>query len=88
VSTRHVVDGDLDGDERVEISVSDTGPGIAEDVVPKLFEPFFSTKQGGTGLGLALTHQIIREHGGVLHVHSTPGRGATFVIALPAPARA
>jgi two-component system NtrC family sensor kinase len=86
VSTRHVAD--MDGDVRVEISVSDTGPGIAEDVVPKLFEPFFSTKQGGTGLGLALTHQIIREHGGVLHVHSTPGRGATFVIALPAPARA
>jgi two-component system NtrC family sensor kinase len=83
VRTRH-----LDGeDERVEISVSDTGPGISEDVVPKLFEPFFSTKQGGTGLGLALTHQIIREHGGALHVHSTPGEGATFVIALPVPAR-
>jgi signal transduction histidine kinase len=83
VETRHVRDGD-----RVELSVSDTGPGIAEDVVPQLFEPFFSTKQGGTGLGLALTHQIIREHGGTLHVHSTPGQGATFVISLPVATRA
>ena len=83
VRTRYL--DDVSADARVEISVSDTGPGIAEDVVPKLFEPFFSTKQGGTGLGLALTHQIIREHGGVLRVHSTPGHGATFVIALPAP---
>lgn len=82
VETRHV-----GGEDRVELSVSDTGPGIAEDVVPQLFEPFFSTKQGGTGLGLALTHQIIREHGGTLHVHSTPGQGATFVIALPVAAR-
>lgn len=82
VETRYVA-----GEERVEISVSDTGPGIAEEVVPQLFEPFFSTKQGGTGLGLALTHQIIREHGGALHVHSTPGEGATFVIALPVAAR-
>lgn len=86
VRTRHVAGDGVD--ERMEISVSDTGPGIAEDVVPKLFEPFFSTKQGGTGLGLALTHQIIREHGGALHVHSTPGGGATFVIALPVRARA
>lgn len=86
VRTRHVVN--VDGDALVEISVSDTGPGIAEDVVPKLFEPFFSTKQGGTGLGLALTHQIIREHGGALHVHSTPGHGATFAISLPVPGRA
>jgi two-component system NtrC family sensor kinase len=85
VRTRHLDGGGVD--DRVEISVSDTGPGIAEDVVPKLFEPFFSTKQGGTGLGLALTHQIIREHGGALHVHRTPGEGATFVIALPVPVR-
>ena len=82
VETRHVRDT-----AQVELSVSDTGPGIAEDVVPQLFEPFFSTKQGGTGLGLALTHQIIREHGGTLHVHSKPGQGATFVIALPVAAR-
>ncbi|WP_428262287.1 ATP-binding protein [Haliangium sp.] len=68
----------------VELSVSDTGPGIDEEVAAKLFEPFFSTKQGGTGLGLALTHQIIREHGGALRVDSAPGRGATFVIELPA----
>jgi two-component system NtrC family sensor kinase len=87
VSTRHVPVPDGE-DERVEISVSDTGPGIADEVVPQLFEPFFSTKQGGTGLGLALTHQIIQELGGVLRVHSTPGHGATFVISLPVAAPA
>lgn len=81
VTTRQAREGD---ESRVEISVSDTGPGIPEDVAPKLFEPFFSTKQGGTGLGLALTHQIIQEHGGTLRVDSAPGHGATFVISLPA----
>lgn len=67
----------------VELCVRDQGPGIAEELAGKLFEPFFSTKDGGTGLGLALTHQIIREHGGDLHVDSEPGHGATFTISLP-----
>ncbi|ACY19284.1 sensor histidine kinase [Haliangium ochraceum] len=81
VATRSTRD---DEGEWVEIRVSDTGAGIAPEVEPKLYEPFFSTKQGGTGLGLALTHQIIREHGGHLRVEAGPERGATFVIALPA----
>lgn len=68
----------------VELCVRDEGPGIAEELAGKLFEPFFSTKDGGTGLGLALTHQIIREHGGDLRVDSRQGQGAAFFISLPA----
>jgi signal transduction histidine kinase len=72
------------GDVDVEIEVRDNGPGIAPEVASKLFDPFVSTKDGGTGLGLALTHQIIREHGGDIRVSSEPGKGASFVVVLPA----
>jgi signal transduction histidine kinase len=67
----------------VEVRVADEGTGISEELVSKLFEPFFSTKDGGTGLGLALTQQIIREHGGDIRVDSRPGHGAVFVVSLP-----
>jgi signal transduction histidine kinase len=67
----------------VEVQVADDGPGIAAGQANKLFDPFFSTKVGGTGLGLALTHQIIREHGGTIRVESKPGQGATFIVELP-----
>jgi signal transduction histidine kinase len=70
--------------KRVEIEVADTGIGIAPDVLPKLFDPFFSTKEGGNGLGLALTQQIIRDHGGDLRVDSAVGRGTTFTVSVPA----
>jgi signal transduction histidine kinase len=72
-----------DDGENVELLVTDDGPGIASDLAPKLFEPFFSTKHGGTGLGLALTHQIVREHGGDILIDSEPGHGATFRVVLP-----
>jgi two-component system NtrC family sensor kinase len=68
---------------RVEVEVRDDGPGIAEDALPRVFDPFFSTKEGGTGLGLALTHHIVRDHGGEIRVTSQVGEGATFVVALP-----
>ncbi len=71
---------------QVEVEVRDDGPGIEEDVRARLFDPFFSTKEGGTGLGLALTHQIIKDHGGDIQVTSPPGAGATFVVRLPAEA--
>ena len=67
----------------VEIEVRDDGPGIPAEVQARMFDPFVSTKEGGTGLGLALTHQIIREHGGELRVSSEAGKGATFVAVLP-----
>ncbi len=70
----------------VEVRVADTGPGISEEHLAKIFEPFFSTKDGGTGLGLALTQQIIAEHGGRIEVESTIGKGTTFVVRLPAAA--
>jgi signal transduction histidine kinase len=67
----------------VEIEVRDDGPGIPEPARGRLFDPFFSTKEGGTGLGLALTHQIVRDHGGEIRVESQPGAGASFVVSLP-----
>ncbi len=66
----------------VIIDIIDTGPGIAADVLPKIFQPYFSTKKGGTGLGLPTTRRIIEEHGGSLHVHSDLGRGSDFSIHL------
>jgi signal transduction histidine kinase len=70
----------------VELTISDTGEGIAADHLQKIFDPFFSTKEGGTGLGLALTQQIIVEHGGKIEVRSERGRGTTFVVRLVAAA--
>lgn len=70
--------------ERVAIHVEDDGIGIPSDDLPRLFDPFFSTKEGGSGLGLALTQQIVRDHGGELDVQSVVGRGTTFTVRLPA----
>jgi PAS domain S-box-containing protein len=66
------------------IDIADTGPGISEDVLPNIFEPFYSTKEEGkgTGLGLSLAYSIVEEHGGSITVQSTPGQGATFIIEL------
>jgi len=69
--------------ERVEISVSDTGPGLDAEVAGKLFEPFFTTKPQGTGLGLSIARQITEEHGGELTWKNRPGGGAVFTIRLP-----
>lgn len=68
---------------RVEIDVEDTGIGIPADVLPQLFDPFFSTKEDGSGLGLALTQQIVKDHGGDLRVDSVVGRGTTFTVSVP-----
>jgi signal transduction histidine kinase len=70
--------------DRIVIDVEDDGVGIAADVLPRLFDPFFSTKEGGSGLGLALTQQIIKDHGGDLAVQSTLGKGTTFTVSVPA----
>ena len=67
----------------VEIEVSDTGPGLTPEAVTRLFEPFFSTKPGGTGLGLSLSRQIVQAHGGKLEVERAPDAGARFRITLP-----
>jgi two-component system sensor histidine kinase HydH len=67
----------------VEISVADTGAGIPEGDLEKVFEPFFSRKKKGTGLGLAIVHQIVESHRGDIKVESQPGKGTTFRIRLP-----
>ncbi|MEO0475536.1 MAG: ATP-binding protein [Planctomycetota bacterium] len=71
-------------DSKLCIHVIDTGPGIPEDVKAKLFEPYFSTKRTGTGLGLPTTRRIIEEHGGALALHTESGKGSEFTIELPA----
>jgi two-component system sensor histidine kinase HydH len=70
-------------DEKVTITVSDTGPGIPADILPKIFEPLFTTKQTGTGLGLVSCKTIIEQHGGQITVNSKEGEGSTFIITLP-----
>ncbi len=67
----------------LEFCVHDNGPGVSEDILPILFDPFITTKQNGSGLGLALVAKIVGEHGGVIECDSTP-RGTTFRILLPA----
>ena len=69
--------------DTVEISVSDTGGGIPDEVAPRLFEQFFTTKPQGTGLGLSIARQIAEEHGGEIGWANRPGRGAVFTIRLP-----
>jgi two-component system sensor histidine kinase HydH len=68
----------------VFISIADTGTGMTAEQLDSLFTPFFTTKEKGTGLGLALTHKIIEEHHGQLHVESQLGVGSTFTILLQA----
>ena len=65
------------------IEVIDTGPGIPPDMLGRIWEVYFSTKKGGSGLGLPTTHRIIREHEGAIQVDSEVGRGTRFVITLP-----
>jgi PAS domain S-box-containing protein len=66
-----------------QIEISDNGSGVQPEVAARIFEPFFSTKSGGTGLGLALTQQVIEGHGGHIKLKALSGEGATFVIQLP-----
>jgi signal transduction histidine kinase len=67
----------------VRIEVRDTGPGIPSDKLPKIFEPLFTTKSFGVGLGLPTVRQIVEEHGGTVDAACPPGEGATFTICLP-----
>ncbi len=70
-------------EDRIRITITDTGPGIPEENLKKIFDPFFTTKKKGTGLGLAIVHRIIDAHGGFISVESQPGK-TTFKITLPA----
>jgi signal transduction histidine kinase len=77
----------LRGGEAVHVQVSDRGPGIPAGHQKRIFEPFFSLREGGTGLGLFLALTFVRQWGGEITLESTPGAGATFDIVLPALAR-
>jgi len=68
----------------VVFTVSDTGIGIPENIQKKIFDPYFTTKKAGSGLGLTTTFSIIKKHGGHIHVTSSPGRGSSFTFYLPA----
>ncbi|MGZ7042783.1 MAG: ATP-binding protein, partial [Thermoanaerobaculia bacterium] len=68
----------------VRLVVSDTGHGIPADVLPLIFEPLFTTKRTGTGLGLAVVQQLLNRNGGSIDVASEPGKGTTFTILVPA----
>jgi hypothetical protein len=72
----------------LRLVIADTGPGVAPGDLPRLFEPFYTTKAAGTGLGLAVSATIVHDHQGTIDVASAPGEGATFTLAFPALDRA
>jgi PAS domain S-box-containing protein len=78
IVTTNSVNGEL-----LQISICDTGPGIPEGIKNRLFDPFFSTKQSGLGLGLSICRAIAERHGGRIHAVNNPGHGATFHVSLP-----
>ncbi len=79
---------DEHGEQVVRIHVIDTGPGIDEQDRARIFHPYFTTKSGGTGLGLPTAWRIIQAHHGRLEVHTEPGKGTDFVLTLPIQAQA
>jgi signal transduction histidine kinase len=77
-----------DGSGKITVRFEDNGPGIPPEEIPRLFQPFHTTKATGTGLGLALVHRIVEAHGGEIRVEGRQGLGAAFTIALPAASEA
>ena len=70
-------------DSHIEIKISDTGCGIRQEDLSRIFDPYFTTKSSGTGLGLALAHNIMDAMDGKINVASRPGQGTTFSISIP-----
>lgn len=73
-----------DGKRWVEITVRDTGVGIPEEALPRLFDPFYTTKSSGSGLGLAIAYRIMQDHGGLISVSSAPATGTSVALRFPA----
>ncbi|MBI4635653.1 MAG: hypothetical protein HY727_04830 [Candidatus Rokubacteria bacterium] len=69
--------------ERLVVTVADTGPGIPAEALPRVFDPYFTSKPGGLGLGLTIARRIVEAHGGSIEVESRPGRGSRFSVSLP-----
>ena len=70
-------------DEEVEVEIEDNGPGVSPEIAQHLFEPFETSKPRGMGLGLSLSHEIVKVHGGSLQWDATVATGARFVLRLP-----
>ncbi|HEX7548941.1 MAG TPA: ATP-binding protein, partial [Candidatus Methylomirabilis sp.] len=68
----------------IQITIADTGQGISADRLSRIFDPFYTTKEKGLGLGMAITHRIVEDHRGTIDVQSQVGLGSTFTIHLPA----
>lgn len=73
------------GDGEVIIEVTDSGVGIPDDQMAKIFEPYYTTRENGTGLGLTITFKIVKEHSGDISVRSRVGKGTTFMVTIPVP---
>lgn len=82
VTTENITDDS--GSGFVKISIKDNGPGIPQDVIPKIFDPYFTTKKTGNGLGLAAVYSIVKQHGGSIDWKTETGNGTVFIICLPA----
>ena len=78
-----VVKSEVESPESVAVSFTDTGVGIPAENLEKIFEPLFTTKAKGIGLGLALTKTLVEGHGGTVEVESEVGKGSTFTVKLP-----
>ena len=79
----HIIISTGSKDKQVWFSIQDDGKGMSPEVQEKIFHPFFTTKEKGTGLGLAVIHKIITDHNGTVDLETTPGEGSTFTIRLP-----
>ena len=73
----------LKAGEYITISIKDTGKGIPEDIIDKIFDPYFTTKEFGSGIGLAASFSVVKQHGGIINVSTEIGKGALFEIYLP-----
>jgi signal transduction histidine kinase len=74
--------------DAVELVVADSGHGMNADTLPRIFDPFYTTKPTGTGLGLSIVYGIVQDHGGTITAESTPREGTRFVVRLPSPSPA
>jgi two-component system nitrogen regulation sensor histidine kinase GlnL len=79
----HIQEPGKERDKFIWVDIKDAGPGISEETLPHIFSPFFTTKNHGTGLGLAVCHRIVNEHGGMIRVESRKSEGTTFKVSLP-----
>lgn len=84
ITEESAVEAGLDNGIYVRIGIEDQGKGIGEEHIDRIFEPFYTTRENGSGLGLAVVHSIVSKHGGKIHVRSAPGEGTAFSVYLPA----